>query len=227
MFKLISVILTLGLLMGCSSQPTDAFPSSLSLGVSGGPYRLMAGDEVEVSFDQLKGSSGRYILGPQGIIHLPVLGSISIQGMTQVEAQDKLTEVFSKQYSTGTPHLKIISFQSSEFVTIIGEVNEPGNYPIEYQLSLIKAVGNARGFSRDADIDRIRVLRKNAGGEVVSVDFSQLVAKGDYTQDLLLFNHDLVYVPTKRLSSTMNRASTYLPVIQAVILTIVTLNQLR
>jgi len=195
--------------------------------MASGPYRLMAGDEVEVIFDQIKDASGKYILAPQGVIHLPVLGSLALKNMTQEEAQENLNVIFSEQYSSGSPRIRIVSFQSSEFVTIIGEVGQPGNYPIENQLSLIKAIGIARGFTPDADLDRVRVIRKSAGGEVVSIDFARLISKGDYTGDLLLFADDMVYVPTKRLANTLNSFSAYLPFIQLALLMMVTLRQLN
>jgi len=227
MFRTISTILLAALFVGCANNPQGAFPSSLSTDVTNGPYRLMAGDEVEVKFDQIKEASGVYILDPQGAIHLPVLGTVVLENMTQQEAQQSITEVFSRQYSSGSPLIKIVSFQNSEFVTIIGEVEQPGNYAIENQLSLIKAIGIARGFTDDADMDRVRVIRKSAGGEVVQVNFKKLISRGDYGQDLLLFSDDMVYVPAKRLSATLNIFSPYLPFIQIALLTLVSLNQLR
>lgn len=226
MSKVSSILVLIILLMGCAHQPKGAFPSSLSSDIVTSPYRLMAGDEVEVKFDQIKEASGNYVLDPQGAIHLPVIGTVVLRHLTLQEAQRHLADVFSEQYSSGSPLLKIVSFQSSEFVTIIGEVEEPGNYPIENQLSLIKAIGIARGFTKDADLDRIRIIRKSTGGEVVSIDFAKLIAHGDYNHDLLLFSDDMVYVPTKRLSRTLNAFSAYLPFMQ-VLLTLLTLNQLR
>jgi len=227
MLKKISLLILVSLMVACSHQPQGAFPSSLSTDMMRGPYRLMAGDEVELRFDQLREASGTYVLDPEGAIHLPVLGTVVLERMTQPEAQQRIAEVFSTQYSSGTPQLKILSFQNSEFVTIIGEVEQPGNYPIENQLSLIKAIGIARGFTEDADMDRVRVIRKSSGGEVVTVDFAKLISRGDYGNDLLLFNDDLVYVPAKRLSTTLRIFSPYLPFIQITMLTLVSLNQLR
>lgn len=226
MLKTISVVVLAVFLVGCASGPQGAFPSSLSSNVASGPYRLMAGDEVELKFDQLKEASGKYILDPQGSIHLPVLGTVVLMNLTQQEAQQNLAEAYRKQYTSGSPLLKIISFQSSEFVTIIGEVEQPGNYPIENQLSLIKAIGIAQGFTDDADLDRVRIIRKSAGGEVVTIDFARLIARGDYHKDLLLFSDDMVYVPAKRLAKTLNTFSAYLPFIQVTLLVLVTLNQL-
>ena len=226
MSKVISIVLLMIFLMGCAHQPKGPFPSSLSSDIVTSPYRLMAGDEVEVRFDQIKEASGIYTLDPQGAIHLPVIGTVIVKHLTLQEAQRHLADVYSEQYSSGSPLLKIVTFQSSEFVTIIGEVEEPGNYPIENQLSLIKAIGIARGFTDDADLGRIRIIRKSTGGEVVSIDFGKLIARGDFHNDLLLFSDDMVYVPTKRLARTLNAFSAYLPFTQ-VLLTLLTLTQLR
>jgi polysaccharide export outer membrane protein len=187
----------------------------------------MPGDEIELIASQRQDISGSYTLDPSGAIYIPVVGRIGLNGLSQSEAQASLNTELAQYYSSVSIILKLQSFQSNEFVVIMGEVREPGIYSIENRLTLLKAVGLARGFTKAANLSNIQLIRNAPDGEVIKIDFNQLLKESNYGQDLILLNDDLIYVPAKPLSNMLDIISDYLPLLQISLLTVATFNQLN
>jgi len=190
-------------------------------------YRLMPGDIVEVDIPQQQDISGEYTLDPAGALFLPVIGRVSLNELTQDEARAALLRVLKTYYSPITLNLKIKSYQSSEFYVIMGEVAQPGVYPVQNRVSLLKAIGQASGFTAAADPRRVRISRNHDANQVLHINVQRILNRGDFTQDLILHADDVIYVPAKPGRRFLASFNEVLPVLQLAILTIVTLNQLN
>jgi protein involved in polysaccharide export with SLBB domain len=225
--KPLILILLFGLLVGCSSSLPLDLPSTQNHSSTTQVYHLMPGDEIELIASQRQDISGSYTLDPSGAIYIPVVGRIGLNGLSQSEAQASLNTELAQYYSSVSIILKLQSFQSNEFVVIMGEVREPGIYSIENRLTLLKAVGLARGFTKAANLSNIQLIRNAPDGEVIKIDFNQLLKESNYGQDLILLNDDLIYVPAKPLSNMLDIISDYLPLLQISLLTVATFNQLN
>jgi protein involved in polysaccharide export with SLBB domain len=81
-------------------------------------------------------------------------------------------------------------------VYVLGEVNTPGAYPFERKISLLEAVSLAGGFTKYATLESTKVIRGDISRpEVLSTDLEKLLKRGDQSQNMLLANRDVVYVP--------------------------------
>ena len=227
MMKTLLILPLVIFLAGCASNIPQDFPSTENDSRSSNIYLLMPGDEIELIAAQRQDISGGYTLDPAGAIYIPVVGRINLNGLSQAEAQDSLHSALSQHYSPISITLKIQSFQNNEFVVIMGEVAKPGIYPIENRLTLLKAIGSASGFTKSADLSKIQLIRNAPQRTVVKIDFNKLLKESNYSQDLILFNDDLIYVPAKPLSNALDIISEYLPLLQVGLLTVATFNQLN
>lgn len=187
----------------------------------------MAGDIIELELPGQDDITGSYTLDPAGAIHIPVVGFVNLDGLSFENAKQHLSDELSRFYSIKTLNLKIDSYQNNEFVVIMGAVNEPGMYPIKNDLSLLKAVGQARGFSRGADLRRIQLIRNDGMEDPININLNDLMRHADFSRDLILKNDDLIYVPERPLQGLLVSLSDYLPFAQVALLTLVTLNQLN
>lgn len=120
----------------------STFDSQASL-----PFNLLKGaEEGGLSAEQVD-----YIIDKNGEIDFPVLGTIKLVGLSPEEAKILLKEKLS-------PYLKdaIINIRLKNFtVTILGEVNRPGTYPVGgEQITVLEAIGLANDLT-------IKGLRKN------------------------------------------------------------------
>lgn len=210
---------------GCTA--TQPLPESSSTQINLPEYRLMAGDVIELNITQRGDLSGEYTLGPDGTLFLPEIGRIHLDGLLQEDAEARILTAMQKLYSSVSLSLRIKSYQSSEFVVILGEIEQPGKYPIQNQLSLIQLVGEAAGFTRDADLSRIKLVREDGHTKPLRINLNKLIAKGDLDQNLILMKGDLIVVPSRPLRIGFNSLNELLPLAQLALLVLVTVNQAR
>lgn len=224
----ISATILFGILMiGCTSTRVESLPSTAKTQLVKDAYKLMAGDVIELELPGQENLSGFYTLDPAGAIYIPVVGFVNLDDLTFEEAKQHLSDELSRYYSIKALNLKIDSYQNNEFIVIMGAVNEPGMYPIKNDLSLLKAVGQAKGFSKGADLRRIQLIRNDGQEDPLNINLNDLVRHADFSRDLILRKDDLIYIPEKPLHSLLGSLSDYLPFAQVTLLTLVTLNQLN
>ena len=229
MYKLLKIAaLNLGVIffVGCTSTRVESLPSTANIPTLKEPYRLMAGDIIELELPGQDDITGEYTLDPSGAIHIPVVGFVNLDKQTFEEAKSQLSIELSHFYSIKTLNMKISSYQNNEFIVIMGAVNEPGMYPIRNDLSLLKAVGMAKGFTRGADLRRIQIIRNDGSGDPLNINLNDLLRHADYSRDLILEENDFIYVPNRPLSGLLLSLTDYLPFAQVALLTFVTLNQM-
>lgn len=86
--------------------------------------------------------------------------------------------------------------QAGHRVYVLGEVNKPGIVEFTGKFTILDAISKAGGFKEDAFYPDIRVLRANRDKPVIMpVAFNRLLEKGDLTQNLSLYDRDVIIVP--------------------------------
>ena len=81
-------------------------------------------------------------------------------------------------------------------VVVLGEVIRPDVYFMASDASLLEAVSKAGGLNSTALRDDIRIIRPSeVGPEMFTVDFKHITSHGDLSQNVVLSNNDIVFVP--------------------------------
>lgn len=215
------------LLAACSSNQPLMLPTTQNDLVGEQSYRLMAGDDIDLNVAQRQDISGDYKLDPTGSIHLPGIGMISLNNLTQDEAEIAVLDSLKRYYSPVSLTLRIKSYRSNEFFVILGAVEQPGVYPLKNQVSLLKAIGMAQGFSQAANRSQVQLIRNKSEYNVLSVNFDRIIKTGRYDQDYILENDDLIFVPAKPMRVVFDYLSEYLPLIEFSLLMMATYYQLK
>jgi len=224
--NIILVVLTLLIVVGCSATNVSSMPSTADKLRLHEEYRLMAGDVIQLELPGQEDITGEYTLDPSGAVHIPVIGFVNLDRLTFSEAEEALDNELKRFYASKALNLKIKSYQNNEFVVIMGAVEQPGLYSIRNDLSLLKAIGMAKGFRSSADMRNIRIVRNNGAGEAIRINVKKLVRNADFSKDLILRKDDVVFVPERPISGLLSGLAQYLPFIQVTLLTLVTLNTL-
>jgi polysaccharide export outer membrane protein len=88
------------------------------------------------------------------------------------------------------------------YVFVMGEVDNPGSYPIQTAgLSILDALNIAGGPTEDANLRQIRLIRdlkEQEGVKVVNIE--QILTNGDFSSNFSLKDNDIVYVPRKGIA---------------------------
>lgn len=101
-----------------------------------------------------------YLVSPEGEIEFPVLGRIHLQGLTVVEAEDKVRGLLEDYLREPTVNVRISSFR----VTVLGEVNNPGVFSVTNdRVSILEALGLAKDINAYGNRKRVLLVREEAG----------------------------------------------------------------
>ncbi|MBR7792272.1 SLBB domain-containing protein [Undibacterium sp. FT147W] len=118
------------------------------------------GDQLLITVFGQSDLSADVIVGPTGIITLPLVGTISIKGKTANE----VASIFASKLEQGqyllNPKVSVkINQQVSRSFSVIGEVLRPGRFPLQGQMSIVEALSLAGGVTPRAD-KHLKVLRR-------------------------------------------------------------------
>ncbi|TCU06823.1 polysaccharide biosynthesis/export family protein [Rhizobium sullae] len=146
-----------------------AFAGSPAAGFCAEIYWLGPQDKIKIGIYEYPNISGEVVVGPSGDVGIPLIGSISAEGLTTDELADavgrRLIEI------ENLPSRPSVTAQIVEFrpFYVTGNVEKPGRYAYEPGMTVIKAVSTAGGVFRPSDHpDLIRLGRDatNAEGSI-------------------------------------------------------------
>ncbi|MEZ5996679.1 MAG: polysaccharide biosynthesis/export family protein [Hyphomonadaceae bacterium] len=145
-----------GAASACASGPA---PSSVLDPVE---YRLGAGDQVRVTVFNEPDLTGPFVVGAQGTIAYPLVGSIRAGGLTIPEFTDALQAALSTYVRQPNVSVEVTNYRP---FFILGEVQRPGTYPYSASLTVPNAVATAGGFTYRANRRRVFIRRANESEE--------------------------------------------------------------
>lgn len=200
------VILSALLSAGCATSPVEtdgaetpatSAPAAVAAGTADS-YVLHAGDTVGLQVYGEPDISGEYRLSAAGGIGHPLLGPISLEGLTVTEAQERIRDLLEKEYLVDPRIALTVTVSSLRRVMVFGEVERPGMYdfPLNRQFTLLQAIAKAGGFTDLASIDRVRIVREVAGEKkTIKVRVSRLLRGRRRGEDVKLRPNDVITVP--------------------------------
>lgn len=84
---------------------------------------------------------------------------------------------------------------------VFGEVGSPGVVTTEENLSLVEVISRSGSFTPDADRDSVFIARGDVNNpEILRFDLKSLVEEADFSQNTLLRDNDVVFVPRRGLA---------------------------
>jgi polysaccharide export outer membrane protein len=173
-------------------------------------YRIGPDDILTITVFQVDDLSGEYIIDGAGQLRMPLIGGVQVAGMTAPEIELTLETLYGADYLQNPEVTVYVSEYQSQQITVMGEVNFPGMFPLKGQTTLMEALALARGVNRIADMDTIIVFREEAGqimGYVVNLKEVMSGAKPDPD----IFGNDRIVVPEDGSASFLRSLSVGLP----------------
>ena len=173
-------------------------------------YRLYRGDTVAikaVGFDsgdadagdaKLSGSGiGGFTVGIDGYVQLPFIGNVKMEGLTLDEAKEVLMESLTQYLRIPDLSLLITSYGPRK-VYVMGEVAHPGlvNLSID-NMNAYAALASAGGWTSHGRSTRTQIIRVIDGTMYYRrLDMKKYIKKHDLTQNVMVEDGDIIYVPS-------------------------------
>lgn len=142
-----------------------------------------------------------------GNFSFPLVGTVAAAGKTADAVAEELRGRLSKRY-VRDPQVSVnfksstsaLAFQSMA-VTVDGQVNKAGSYPVVGRVTLMRAVALAGGVNEFAKLDDVVVFRNVGNKQYVGIYNLEGIRRGNYA-DPEIFPNDVVIVgdsPQRRL----------------------------
>jgi polysaccharide export outer membrane protein len=170
--------------------------------LNAGTETLFGGGAAAAGGTAAGATAGGFLVDQNGEIDMPTLGKIKLEGLTTEQAKELITQKVILYVKNPTVTVKILNFK----VSITGEVNKAGTYPIENEkVTVLEAISLAGDLKITGRRENILVIRRGEGElKFARLDFrSKKVFSSPY---FYLQNNDVVYVEpnTKRLERDDN-----------------------
>jgi polysaccharide biosynthesis/export protein VpsN len=156
--------------------------------------RLRAGDELNVRIDAgaatsvMGGAPTDVIIDDQGNIQLPLIGQLKAAGLTTSELAERIQSNYVPRYYVRCTASVLVS---QRFFYVGGEVKNPGRFLWSEDMTLMKAINTASGFTDYANRGRVQLAR---GKEPPQTFDCQLLLR-DPSKDVPIRPGDTVTVP--------------------------------
>lgn len=158
-----------------SLDPEASVPFNLYRGASEGGFRP---EQVD------------YLVDQDGTIDFPVIGKLKIEGLSPDELRKLLRQKLSEYLKDPIINIRLRNFT----VTVLGQVNRPGTYPvIGEQISILEALGLAGDLTLRGVRDNVLVIRDFNGTKVytrIDLTSKDMIKSPVY----YLTQNDVVYV---------------------------------
>jgi len=167
-------------------------------------YTLGAGDEITLDFPSRPELAGKKTVGPDGMITLPLSGSVHVADLTRKAAGDAIAASLKDYYNDLTVTVSIDKYSSNR-VRVLGYVQHPGEIFFETTPTLLDAIGRAGLISPQVTANGVltnvgpgipetcTIYRGN--DTAVQVELRKLLINGNVLADMRLRRNDIVYVP--------------------------------
>jgi polysaccharide biosynthesis/export protein len=160
---------------------------------------LGVGDVVGINVWDQKELNTDATIRPDGTITMPLVGDVKAAGETPTTLKAKIKVQLANFLKMGAGNevtVAVRAWKSYRF-TIEGEVTRAGVFTSDQYVTVAEALAMAGGLSRFAKRDEIKLLRKDAKGNVreIPLDFDALASGKRADMNIFVLPGDLIYVP--------------------------------
>ncbi len=159
-------------------------PSAADVGVR--PL-LGAGDTLAIEVSDMPEVSTKSVkIGSDGVLNLPMAGTVQAAGITVDQLRAVLASRLSRYVTDPAVTINVVS-NASRFVSVLGEVNSPGLRALDGPRTLVEVISEAGGVKADAG-PKVIVTRNLRNGPLPSMTATQPVSSDNSTRLTLSLN---------------------------------------
>ena len=184
---------------GGTTLPT---PDAGDFSASARPYVIGPFDVLEIGVFDVEGFETReYRVDSSGRFSFPLIGAVSTVGLTPGQLEDRIAAQLDNGFIRNPRVTVNLKETVSRTITVTGEVERPGIYPVASRLTLIGAVATAGGAGEFARMEEVIIFRTVNGQRMAGIYNLGAIQRGNY-DDPEVYPSDIVVVgnsPQRRL----------------------------
>ena len=158
-------------------------------------YKVLPGDLLQVSVWKEPDLQLELLVRPDGEISYPLAGAISTRDKSVSDLQTELTARLARFITDPIVTVSIKEVLGNK-IYVIGQVNNPGVFIVNPQVDVLQALSMAGGATPFADLDNVRILRRNNSLQsALSFNYKDVIRGRNLEQNVFLESGDVVVVP--------------------------------
>jgi polysaccharide export outer membrane protein len=170
---------------------------TLSVGIAVAETDLVigAGDVLKISVFDQPDLSLEVRVSESGTITFPLIGEVKVGGETTASTERNIASMLESGGFIRSPHVNIIVTQmQSQQVSVLGQVNRPGRYPLDGARTISDVIALAAGVAADGG-DIVTVIRTRDGQVTRNqIDLLDLMHQPDIAKNAVVLPGDVIYV---------------------------------
>jgi polysaccharide biosynthesis/export protein len=179
------------------NELNDKILTQAQMAVEPGEILIGAGDLLQISVFEAKELDKTVRVNSRGFISLPLIGELQISGLTAIEAEEKIEDLYKRSFIKD-PHVSIfVEEQISQRITLVGQFKKPGTYDYLSNQRLLDVIALGGGLSeRAGQIVQVRRTRYVQGEpNTFIVDLDRLIKEGNVELNIRLNGGDVLFIP--------------------------------
>jgi polysaccharide export outer membrane protein len=195
----IALLLGIGAVGSYAQLPATAPGSSRGAPLQGAAeeYRLGSGDVVKITVYNNTDLTTEAEIAQDGKIGFPLVGAVTIGGLTRAEAEKAISQSLGTGAFVPNAHVNMLVTQyRSRQVSVMGEVQKPGKYPISQTSNVTDLLAAAGGITAKGS-NLITIIKKDANGQSArqQVNVKDVLGSGQLSKNVRIDSDDIIFVP--------------------------------
>lgn len=189
-FFIVSCVLLLVTLTQCAGRPH----SRIELPPPVESTTLGAGDVFVLTIVGEEKLPKEFRVAPDGTVDFPYIHRLRVEGLEPQEVAELVRKKLIEEDILTNPSVSVdVKEYNSKRVTVLGQVQKPGSFPLTPGFTLVQAISMAGGFNSIANRDRVNLTRKTNGKALTVVVSVDAITDGSQP-DILLQAGDTIFV---------------------------------
>lgn len=166
-------------------QDQDYFASEQPFVI--GPFDILSisvyGDDLGVEGVQVDAS---------GRISFPLIGAVEVAGKSPQQVGLEIEQRLKQGYYKNPKVAVNLKETSSQVVSVGGEVKRPGIYPVVGEMTLMKAIARAEGWTEFSKKREIVIFRNVSGKRYAALYDARAIERGNYSDPRVYPNDTII-----------------------------------
>ncbi len=161
-------------------------------------YILGPGDEFNVNIlGSIQERAISLTVLPEGTVYIPLVGGISLNGLTLIEGQELIEKELSTIYKESNIEVFLSAVRNFR-VYITGEIYLPGEYIANATTRMSSIIEQAENLTDWANGNVIEIRRRD--GSSNTYDYWAYTFNADQGQNPTLLDGDVIFIPNRNIS---------------------------
>ena len=173
------------------TEPEHKPETAAGASVDSNTYKVGPADVLMVKVWNEEKFTGPVVVHQDGKITLPLVGDLDAGGATPREIEATITKALGKELKKPLVTVTVQSVESKKYY-LDGEVNHPGEFPLDRPTTVLEALSKAGGLQDFANKKKIYILR---GDKKIPFNYKEVINGKNMAQNIPLEPGDHIFVP--------------------------------